>query len=92
MIAFLRAHSVRIAMALAALVPLLIARWPGIDWYGLLAVVGALLGAGEVAQRVEDGKTVTALYETSPHDEIAQIHMQLAAYEASRPGAEVHRE
>ncbi|GHF61459.1 hypothetical protein ABZ616_14070 [Streptomyces noursei] len=79
---FLRTHSVRILAALAALVPLLVARWPGIDWYGLAAVVAALLGAGEMAQRVEDSKTSEALHKTSPYDELAAIHMQLAQRES----------
>ncbi|MCZ0974864.1 hypothetical protein O1L55_33485 [Streptomyces albulus] len=84
---FLRTHSVRILAALGALVPLLVARWPGIDWYGLAAVAGALLGAGEVAQRVENSKTHEALHETSPHDELATIHMQLAEYEKAHAEA-----
>ncbi|GAA4071443.1 hypothetical protein [Streptomyces hundungensis] len=78
---FLRTHSVRITAALAALMPLLVAHWPGIDWYGLAAVVAALLGAGEMAQRVENGKTSEALYKTSPYDELAAIHVQLAQRE-----------
>ncbi|MFF4952835.1 hypothetical protein [Streptomyces chattanoogensis] len=81
---FFRAHSVRIMAAVSALVPLLVARWPGIDWYGLAAVAAALLGAGEVAQRVEDRKTVEALHATSPYDEIAKVHRQLAEIEASQ--------
>ncbi|MFD7015882.1 hypothetical protein [Streptomyces sp. NPDC059928] len=81
---FLRTHSVRIVTALAALVPLLVARWPGIDWYTLAAVAATLLGAGEVAQRVEDGKTSAALYKTSPYDELAVIHKQLAEREAAQ--------
>ncbi|MFM9367603.1 hypothetical protein [Streptomyces sp. Da 82-17] len=83
--AFLRAHSVRIVAVLAALVPLLVSRFPDIDWYGVLALVGALLGVGEVAQRVEDGKTREALHETSPNDALAELHMQLAEYEAGQP-------
>ncbi|MFD5050420.1 hypothetical protein [Streptomyces tendae] len=79
--AFLRAHSVRIVAVLAALVPLLVSRFPDIDWYGVLALVGALLGVGEVAQRVEDGKTREALHETSPNDALAELHMQLAEHE-----------
>ncbi|MCC2279506.1 hypothetical protein LKL35_29350 [Streptomyces sp. ET3-23] len=79
---FLRTHSVRILAALAALIPLLVARWPGIDWYGLAAAVGALLGAGEVAQRVENSKTSEALHKTSPYDELAAIHVQLAQRES----------
>ncbi|MER7986970.1 hypothetical protein ABTY53_15455 [Streptomyces noursei] len=84
---FLRSHSVRILAALGALVPLLVARWPGIDWYGLAAVAGALLGAGEVAQRIEDRKTGEALHKPSPHDELAAIHMQLAEYEKAHAEA-----
>ncbi|MFT2017732.1 hypothetical protein ACMA1D_18110 [Streptomyces sp. 796.1] len=63
---FFRTHAVRITAVLAALVPLLVAHFPDIDWYGLTAVVAALLGVGEVAQRVENGKTREALHETSP--------------------------
>ncbi|UFQ16426.1 MULTISPECIES: hypothetical protein [Streptomyces] len=84
---FLRAHAVRIVAVLAALVPLLVVRFPEIDWYGLVAVVGALLGVGEVAQRVEDGKTRAALHETSPYDELAMLHQQLAAYEKNHSPA-----
>ncbi|MER5441113.1 hypothetical protein [Streptomyces sp. NPDC002790] len=84
---FLRAHSVRIAAVVAALVPLLVARFPDIDWYGLVAVVGALLGVGEVAQRVEDGKTREALHETSPNDALAELHMRLAEYETNHSQA-----
>ncbi|UQA92163.1 hypothetical protein [Streptomyces halobius] len=78
---FLRTHSVRIVAAIGALLPMLVARWPGIDWYGLAAVAGALLGAGEVAQRVEDRKTHDALHVSSPNDELAKIHMRLAEIE-----------
>lgn len=84
---FLRTHSVRIVTAIAALVPLLVARWPGIDWYALAAAAAALLGAGEVAQRVEDGKTSAALYKTSPYDELAALHKQLAEYEVQQPSS-----
>ncbi|MER6912223.1 hypothetical protein ABT354_11165 [Streptomyces sp. NPDC000594] len=76
--AFVRAHSVRIAAVLAALVPLLVAQFPGIDWYGLLAVAGAVLGLGEAAQRIEDRKTREALHTTSPYDELALVHQQLS--------------
>ncbi|MDQ8703296.1 hypothetical protein RCO28_12470 [Streptomyces sp. LHD-70] len=85
--AFLRAHSVRIVAVLAALVPLLVTHFPDIDWYGALALVGALLGVGEVAQRVEDGKTREALHETSPNDALAELHMQLAEYETNHSQA-----
>ncbi|MES9589950.1 hypothetical protein ABWK57_13975 [Streptomyces sp. NPDC094045] len=79
--AFLRAHSVRIVAALAALVPLLVTLFPDVDWYGLVPIVAALLGAGEVAQRVEDRKTREALHETSPNDALAELHQRLAEYE-----------
>ncbi|MCM1967782.1 hypothetical protein [Streptomyces sp. G1] len=85
---FLRTHSVRIVAAVAALVPLLVARWPDVDWYALAAVAAALLGAGEVAQRVEDRKTDAALHTPSPHDELAKIHVQLAAFEARRSASQ----
>ncbi|MFG2228044.1 hypothetical protein [Streptomyces sp. NPDC048644] len=78
---YLRNHPARIAAALAALAQLLTARWSDIDWYSMAAVVAALLGVGEVAQRVENGKTREALHETSPNDALAELHTQLAEYE-----------
>ncbi len=74
---FFRTHAVRITAVLAALVPLLVARFPDIDWYGLTAVVAALLGVGEVAQRVENGKTRQALYEPYPNAAPTELHKQL---------------
>jgi len=51
---------------LAALVPLLKVIWPDLPWEALVASAVGLLGAGEVAQRYEDIKTLRALYEDSP--------------------------
>ncbi|MFD4608269.1 hypothetical protein ACFWOT_09145 [Streptomyces sp. NPDC058440] len=65
---FVSTHSVRLAALLAALVPLLISRWPGIPWEALVAVLAAVLGLGEVAQRHEDNKTAEALYDEPPTD------------------------
>ncbi|MGK5496405.1 hypothetical protein [Streptomyces sp. URMC 125] len=65
---FIERHGVRLFAALAALVPFLVARFPGVDWEALVPVAAALLGIGEVAQRTEDTKTERARYETSPLD------------------------
>ncbi|MFE3906139.1 hypothetical protein ACFXPY_39310 [Streptomyces sp. NPDC059153] len=53
--------------------PLLVVLFPGVDSYGLVPIVAALLGAGEVAQRVENGKTRAALHETLPHEEATAL-------------------
>ncbi|MFH8346800.1 hypothetical protein [Streptomyces sp. NPDC018045] len=84
---YLRTHPARVAAALAALAQLLTARWSEIDWYSLAVIVAALLGAGEVAQRVEDGKTSEALHQTSPYDELAALHRKLAEYEKANDSA-----
>ncbi|MFJ8699472.1 hypothetical protein [Streptomyces ardesiacus] len=65
---FISKHSVRLAALLAALIPLLVAQWPGIPWEALVPVVAAVLGLGEVAQRHEDTKTAEALFELPPAD------------------------
>lgn len=65
---FVSTHSVRLVAILAALVPLLVAQWPGVPWAALVPVVVAVLGLGEAAQRHEDLKTAEALYETPPTD------------------------
>lgn len=65
---FIKAHGVRLFAVLAALVPLLAARYPGVPWEALALAAAGLLGVGEVAQRVEDAKTVSALFTRSPLD------------------------
>jgi phosphate/sulfate permease len=65
---FISKHSVRLAALLAALIPLLVAQWPGIPWEALIPVVAAVVGLGEVAQRHQDDKTAAALFEVPPTD------------------------
>ncbi|MEU1353897.1 hypothetical protein ABZ410_08325 [Streptomyces cinnamoneus] len=68
----LRNHPVRLTSYAGAAVPLLMARWPGVDWYTLAGAVLAILGAGEAAQRFEDAKTSAAQNTPSPWDEAAE--------------------
>ncbi|GHF38706.1 hypothetical protein GCM10010218_19900 [Streptomyces mashuensis] len=68
----LRNHPVRITSYVGALVPLLVARWPGVDWYTLAGLVLTVLGAGEAAQRFEDAKTTAAQNTPSPWDEATE--------------------
>ncbi|MFF4557156.1 hypothetical protein [Streptomyces sp. NPDC001422] len=75
---FVSKHGVRIYSVLAALVPLLLGLWPNVDWEAVLPVAAVLLGAGEVAQRHEDRKTLAALNETSPWDLAAARQAELA--------------
>ncbi|MET8702745.1 hypothetical protein ABZW10_28380 [Kitasatospora sp. NPDC004723] len=70
--------------AVAALVPLLMTWYPTIPWEALVAAAAALLGAGEVAQRVENRKTLSALHETSPLDSAAWLQVELTKQEAER--------
>jgi phosphate/sulfate permease len=65
---FVSKHSVRLAALLAALIPLLVAQWPGVPWEALVPVVAAVLGLGEIAQRHQDDKTTAALFEVPPTD------------------------
>ncbi|MFI5802983.1 hypothetical protein [Streptomyces sp. NPDC051561] len=46
--------------------PLLLVQWPELPTVALLALIAAVLGVGEVAQRVENTKTRRALQETPP--------------------------
>ncbi|MFD9563374.1 hypothetical protein [Streptomyces sp. NPDC059994] len=77
-----RKHVVRLLGALAALTPWLIVQFPDIPWEALIPASLALLGGAEVAQRVEDRKTETALFEPSPEEAAAAAHLKLALYEA----------
>ncbi|QKW48880.1 hypothetical protein [Streptomyces buecherae] len=86
---FFRTHAVRITAVLAALVPLLVALFPDIDWYGLAAVIAALLGVGEVAQRVENGKTREALHEPYPNVAPTELHRQLDGSDHQLSGRQV---
>ncbi|MFF9667133.1 hypothetical protein ACF1FY_34270 [Streptomyces althioticus] len=81
---FIAKHSVRIVTALGALVPLLAAWWPQIPWEALVTAAAALVGAGELAQRNEDSKTLAALYETSPWDRAANLQTDLVKLEAEQ--------
>ncbi|MEN8656399.1 hypothetical protein ABCR94_38950 [Streptomyces sp. 21So2-11] len=65
---FLSAHGVRLYGVLAALLPLLLLRWPDLPSAALLAFAAVLLGVGEAAQRVENTKTLSALYSDSPFE------------------------
>lgn len=65
---FVSQHGVRLVALLAALVPVLVAQWPGLPWEALVPVVAAVLGLGEVAQQHENRKTAEALYEAPPAD------------------------
>ncbi|WP_370422480.1 hypothetical protein AB8O64_29760 [Streptomyces sp. QH1-20] len=77
----LRKHVVRLLGALAALTPWLVAQFPDIPWEALIPFSLALLGGAEVAQRVEDQKTDTALSEPSPDETASAAHLRLALYE-----------
>lgn len=81
----LRNHPVRLTSYIGAVVPLLIARWPGVDWYTLTGLVLAIVGTGEAAQRLEDAKTSAAQQAPSPWDEAADRQRRLAAKEAVTP-------
>ncbi|MEU5382685.1 hypothetical protein [Kitasatospora cineracea] len=81
---FISRHSVRILAVVAALVPLLVTRIPGIPWEALAGLVAALLGAGEVAQRHEDSKTVEALHTASPWDVAAAAQAELTELEQNQ--------
>ncbi|GGX08081.1 hypothetical protein [Streptomyces noursei] len=76
-----RKHVVRFLGALAALTPWLVAQFPDIPWEALIPFSLALLGGAEVAQRVEDQKTDTALSEPSPDEAAAAAHLRLALLE-----------
>jgi hypothetical protein len=81
---FVSKHGVRLYAVVSALVPLLLGFWPGVHWEAVLPVAAALLGAGEFAQRHEDAKTATALYEPSPWDVAAAAQAAVAAQEAAQ--------
>ncbi|MEU8948790.1 hypothetical protein [Streptomyces sp. NPDC048489] len=81
---FVSKHGVRIYSILAALVPLLLGLWPQVDWEAVLPVAAVLLGAGEVAQRHEDRKTLAALHESSPWDVAEARQAELSAEEDAR--------
>ncbi|MCF3100977.1 hypothetical protein IPZ58_05230 [Streptomyces roseoverticillatus] len=81
----LRNHPVRLTSYIGAAIPLLVARWPGVDWYTLAGLVVAIVGAGEAAQRLEDAKTSAAQQAPSPWDEAADRQRRLAAKEAVAP-------
>ncbi|MFD4904980.1 hypothetical protein [Kitasatospora purpeofusca] len=78
---FISTHAVRVVAAAAALIPLLMTWYPSIPWEALVAAAAALLGAGELAQRHEDNKTVSALHETSPLDSAAWLQAELTKQE-----------
>ncbi|MBT2383859.1 hypothetical protein [Streptomyces sp. ISL-11] len=79
----LRNHPVRLTSYAAAVVPLLLARWPGVDWYTLAGLVLAIVGAGEAAQRFEDSKTGAAEDQASPWEEAAARQRLLAQKETA---------
>ncbi|GGW89541.1 hypothetical protein [Streptomyces noursei] len=79
---FVKRHGVRLFAVLAALVPLLVTRFPDVPWEALVASAAALLGVGEVAQRHEDSKTNAALHQQSPRDRATELQAELTAIEA----------
>ncbi|MEH6373682.1 hypothetical protein V7793_04885 [Streptomyces sp. KLMMK] len=78
----LRNHIVRFLGVLAAFTPLLVARFPQVDWVTLIPLSIALLGGAEAAQRMEDKKTAEALMEPSPDLAAEVAQARLAAAEA----------
>lgn len=82
---FIKTHGVRLFALLAAAVPLVSAQLPDVPWEAVLGAAAVLLGAGEVAQRVENGKTVEALHETSPWDRAAEHQAQVTEAELRQP-------
>ncbi|MBD0739828.1 hypothetical protein BGM09_10365 [Streptomyces sp. CBMA29] len=66
--AFLKAHGVRVFAVLAAVVPFLMTRFPGVPWEAFLGLAAATLGVGEVAQRNEWAKQAEALATRVPAD------------------------
>ncbi|MFF1908611.1 hypothetical protein [Kitasatospora sp. NPDC058218] len=81
---FVSKHAVRVVAAVAALVPLLMTWYPQVPWEALVAAAAALLGAGELAQRTENRKTLDALHETSPWDRAAARQADLVNMEAEQ--------
>ncbi|MFF9481382.1 hypothetical protein [Streptomyces sp. NPDC014733] len=79
---FIKDHGVRLFAALAALVPLLVTRFPDVPWEALVATAATLLGVGEFAQRHENTKTNAALHEDSPRDRATELQAELTAIEA----------
>ncbi|WP_405016426.1 hypothetical protein OHV05_04385 [Kitasatospora sp. NBC_00070] len=58
---FVRTHPARLYAVLTATLALVAHYVPGLPTALALALVAAVLGTGEAVQRVEDGKTSTAL-------------------------------
>lgn len=84
---FVSKHGVRLYALVSALVPCLLGFWPGVHWEAVLPVAAVLLGAGEVAQRHEDAKTLVALNLTSPWDEASAAQADVVAQEAAQTQA-----
>ncbi|MCZ4097304.1 MULTISPECIES: hypothetical protein [unclassified Streptomyces] len=60
LIDFVRTHPARVYSVLASALALAAVYVPGLPREGILAVLAAMLGGGEIVQRFEDGKTLTA--------------------------------
>ncbi|MEU5434520.1 hypothetical protein AB0G73_14250 [Streptomyces sp. NPDC020719] len=58
---FVHDHSTRLYAVVAAALPLVAFYVDGLPTALILALAAAVLGTGELVQRVEDGKTVKAL-------------------------------
>ncbi|MEU7583814.1 hypothetical protein AB0B50_40260 [Streptomyces sp. NPDC041068] len=62
----MHAHSTRLYTIASAALALVAYFVDGLPTELILALVAAILGAGEAVQRVEDRKTLKALYQESP--------------------------
>lgn len=59
-------HVVRVAALVAALAPLAVSALDYLPWEWAVSVSAVCLTAGEIAQRVENSKTLRALLESPP--------------------------
>lgn len=61
-------HAVRLAGTVGAVAPLVVALLDTLPWEWAVSLSTVALSAGEVAQRVENAKTLRALVEYPPAD------------------------
>ncbi|MFD7338478.1 hypothetical protein ACFV98_21085 [Streptomyces violascens] len=59
---FLHDHSTRLYAVVAAALPLVAFYVDGLPTELILALAAAILGTGELVQRIEDNKTIKALF------------------------------
>lgn len=59
-------HVVRVSALVAALAPVVASVAEVIPWQGAVPLSAMVVTAGEIAQRVENGKTLRALLTTPP--------------------------